>query len=102
DRQMQFQAQRYLRQAVDDNHAHGGTVIVMDPASGDIYAMATYPTFDPNAFSGVDEGLLVNRAGTDTWEPGSGTKTLTAAAALESGTVRTTDTFRVPATRTIE
>ncbi len=102
DRQMQFQAQRYLRQAVDANHARGGTVIVMDPASGDIYAMATYPTFDPNAFAGVDEGLLVNRAVTDTWEPGSVNKTITAAAALESGTVRTTDTFRVPATRTIE
>jgi cell division protein FtsI (penicillin-binding protein 3) len=102
DRQMQFQAQRYLRQAVQDNHAHGGMVIVMDPASGDIYAMATYPTFDPNAFAGVDPGLLVNRAVTDTWEPGSVNKTITAAAALESGAVRTTDTFRVPATRTIE
>ena len=102
DRQMQFQAQRYLRQAVEDNHAHGGTVIVMDPASGDIYAMATFPTFDPNAFAGADEALLVNRAVTDTWEPGSVNKTITAAAALESGAVRTTEAFRVPATRTIE
>jgi cell division protein FtsI (penicillin-binding protein 3) len=102
DRQMQFQAQRYLRLAVEDNHARGGTVIVMDPATGDIYAMATYPTFDPNAFAGTNEGLLVNRAVTDTWEPGSVNKTITAAAALESAAVQPTDTFRVPATRTIE
>jgi cell division protein FtsI (penicillin-binding protein 3) len=102
DRQMQFQAQRYLRQAVEDNHAHGGTVIAMDPATGDIYAMATYPTFDPTAFAGASEGLLVNRAVTDTWEPGSVNKTITAAAALQTGAVRPTDTFRVPATRTIE
>ncbi len=102
DRQMQFQTQRYLRQAVAANHAHGGTVIVMDPATGDIYAMATYPTFDPNAFAGATEGSLVNRAVTDTWEPGSVNKTITAAAALQTGAVQPTETFRVPATRTIE
>jgi cell division protein FtsI (penicillin-binding protein 3) len=102
DRQMQFQAQRYLQQAVAANHAHGGTVIVMDPQTGDIYAMATYPTFDPNAFATADESNLVNRAVTDTWEPGSVNKTITAAAALESGTVGPDQTFRVAATRTIE
>jgi cell division protein FtsI (penicillin-binding protein 3) len=102
DRQMQFQTQRYLRQTVEANHARGGTVIVMDPATGDIYAMATYPTFDPNAFANANEGSLVNRAVTDTWEPGSVNKTITAAAALQSGAVRPTDTFAVPATRTIE
>jgi cell division protein FtsI (penicillin-binding protein 3) len=102
DRQMQFQAQQYLRQAVLANHARGGTVVVMDPRTGDIYAMATYPTFDPNAFSSAKPSLFVNRAVTDTWEPGSVNKTITAAAALESGVVDPTDTFRVSATRTIE
>lgn len=102
DRQMQFQTQMYLRQAVAANHAKGGTVIVMDPRSGEIYAMATYPTFDPNAFSTADQSTLVNRAVTDTWEPGSVNKTITAAAALSSGAVRATDTFQVPGTRTIE
>jgi cell division protein FtsI (penicillin-binding protein 3) len=52
---MQFQTQMYLRQAVAANHAKGGTVIVMDPRTGEIYAMATYPTFDPNAFSTADQ-----------------------------------------------
>lgn len=102
DRQMQFQTQVYLRQAVAANHAKGGTVIVMDPRTGEIYAMATYPTFDPNAFSAADPSTLVNRAVTDTWEPGSVNKTITAAAALSSGIVRPTDTFQVAGTRTIE
>jgi cell division protein FtsI (penicillin-binding protein 3) len=102
DRQMQFQTQVYLRQAVEANHAKGGTVIVMDPRTGEIYAMATYPSFDPNAFSTADPSHLVNRAVTDTFEPGSVNKTITAAAALSSGVVRPTDTFRVAGTRMIE
>jgi cell division protein FtsI (penicillin-binding protein 3) len=102
DRQMQFQTQLYLRQAVAATHAKGGTVIVMDPRTGEIYAMATYPTFDPNAFSTANPSTLVNRAVTDTWEPGSVNKTITAAAALSSGVVRPSDTFQVAGTRTIE
>ncbi len=91
-----------MQQAVKDNHARGGTVIVMDPLTGEIYAMATYPSFDPNDFGGLDPSLLVNRAVTDTWEPGSVNKTITAAAALESRAVTPSERFRVPATRTIE
>ena len=102
DRQMQFQTQVYLRQAVAANHAKGGTVIVMDPRTGEIYSMATYPTFDPNAFSTADPSTLVNRAVTDTWEPGSVNKTITAAAALSSGVVQPSETFQVAGTRTIE
>ena len=48
---MQFMAQTALARAVEANGAKGGTVVVMDPHSGDIYAMATYPWFDPNDFS---------------------------------------------------
>jgi cell division protein FtsI (penicillin-binding protein 3) len=102
DRQIQFQAQQYLRQAIKDNHAKGGTVIVMDPRTGEIYAMATSPSFDPNDFSGADPSRFVNRAVTDTWEPGSVNKTVTAAAALQTGAVSTTQRFIVPATRDID
>jgi cell division protein FtsI (penicillin-binding protein 3) len=102
DRDLEFQAQQYLRSAVKENGAKGGTVVVMDPRSGDIYAMATYPWFDPNAFSTFDASRFVNRAVTDTWEPGSVNKTITAAAALESGSVTPTETFRVPGTRDVE
>jgi cell division protein FtsI (penicillin-binding protein 3) len=102
DRDLEFQAQQYLRSAVKENGAKGGTVVVMDPRSGDIYAMATYPWFDPNAFATFDASRFVNRAVTDTWEPGSVNKTITAAAALESGSVTPTETFRVPGTRDVE
>ena len=72
DREIQFQAQRYLRDGGRENRAKGGTVVVMDPRTGDIYAMASYPWFDPNAVPRVparDRG----RTGrvTDAWEPGS-------------------------------
>ena len=48
DRDIQYRAQQSLADAVRRNHASGGTVIVMDPRTGDILAMATYPWFDPN------------------------------------------------------
>jgi cell division protein FtsI (penicillin-binding protein 3) len=102
DRQIQFQAQQYLHQAVVANHAKGGTVIVMDPLTFEILAMANDPSFDPNDFAGVNPSDLVNRAVTDTWEPGSVNKTITAAAALQSGVVTPAQRFRVGATRTIE
>jgi cell division protein FtsI (penicillin-binding protein 3) len=102
DRDLQFQSQQYLRAAVLRNQAKGGTIIVMDPHTGDIYAMATYPWFDPNTFASSDPSRFVNRAVTDTWEPGSVNKTITAAAALETGTVTPTDTFRVAGTRQVE
>src|SRR4029079_4762314 len=96
DRQMQFQTQMYLRQAVTANHAKGGSVIVMDPRTGEIYAMATYPSFDPNAFSTANPTSVVSRAWPDSWQPGSWNKTVTAAAALSSGAVRPSQTFQVP------
>src|SRR5262249_60651998 len=102
DRDLQFQAQQYLRAAVIKNRAKGGTIIVMDPHTGDIYAMATYPWFDPNSFASSDPSRFVNRAVTDTWEPGSVNKTITAAAALETGSVTPTETFQVAATRQVE
>jgi len=102
DRDLQFQAQQYLRTAVRANGAKGGTIVVMDPRTGDVYAMATYPWFDPNTFASADSSRFVNRAVTDTWEPGSVNKTITAAAALETGAVTATDTFRVAGTRQVE
>ena len=62
----------------------------MDPSTGDIYAMASYPWFDPNDFStcAADPEPCRNRAVTDTFEPGSVNKVITAAAALETGAGR--------------
>ncbi|TMK36448.1 MAG: penicillin-binding protein 2 [Actinobacteria bacterium] len=102
DRDLQFQAQEYLRTAVQQNRAKGGTIVVLDPHTGDVYAMASYPWFDPNSFASFDSTRYVNRAVTDTWEPGSVNKTITAAAALESGAVTPTERFEVPGTRQVE
>ena len=99
DRQMQYQAQRALADAVRSNGAKDGTIVVLDPATGDILAMASYPWFDPNRFSTASPDKWRNRAVTDTFEPGSVNKTITAAAALDSGAVSPIDTFEVPPSR---
>lgn len=101
DREIQYQAQAALRQAVEDNGAKGGTVVVMDPVTGDIYAMVSYPWFDPNRFTEFEAGNRRNRAVTDTWEPGSVNKIITAAAAIETGAVSLQERLSVPATRRV-
>lgn len=83
DRDLQFQAQAALRDAVEAQHARGGTVIVMDPRTGDVLAMVSYPWFDPNAFAEADPAAYRNRAITDMFEPGSTNKVITAAAAVQ-------------------
>jgi cell division protein FtsI (penicillin-binding protein 3) len=97
DRQMQYAVQQALQDDVVANHAKGGTVVVMDPATGDIYAMATYPSFDPSHIVAGQEELWRDRAVTDTLEPGSVSKIITAAAALQTGAVNIEQRFRVPA-----
>src|SRR5204863_5358608 len=71
DREIQYQAQEALAHAVEANGAKAGTVIVMDVRTGDIYAMASVPSFDPNRFAQVDPDRRRHRALTDAFEPGS-------------------------------
>jgi cell division protein FtsI (penicillin-binding protein 3) len=101
DREMQYMAQQYLREAVKGNHAKGGTMVVLEPTTGDVLAMASYPTYDPNRFLDFQAANRVNRAVVDAWEPGSVNKIVTAAAALETRSVRLDERFTVPATRAI-
>jgi cell division protein FtsI (penicillin-binding protein 3) len=96
DRDIQYRVQLELRRAVTRNRARSGTVIVMDPHSGDILAMATYPWFDPNRFSSSPERLLRNPAIVDVYEPGSVNKVITASAALQAGAWSTTKRLVVP------
>jgi cell division protein FtsI (penicillin-binding protein 3) len=96
DRQIQYRAQQALAAAVAANHAKAGTIVVMDPRTGDVYAMASVPGFDANRFAQVDPDVWRNRAITDAFEPGSVLKVVTAAAALETGTVSMTERFQVP------
>jgi len=96
DRDRQFQAQAALRDVVETQHAHGGTVIVMDPRNGDVLAMVSYPWFDPNAFSEADPAAYRARAVTDMFEPGSTNKVITAAAAVQEGAVPLDRRLSVP------
>jgi cell division protein FtsI (penicillin-binding protein 3) len=96
DKDLQFQAERALASAVTSNGAKGGTVIVLDPASGDILTMATFPGFDANAFSEAPPALTRNRSVTDVYEPGSVNKVITAAAALEEGVLGIRERLLVP------
>jgi len=83
DQYLQFVAERELRTGVEANHAAGGTAIVMDPHTGEILALANWPTFNPNAFSRVEDDTRRNRAIQTLYEPGSTFKIVTASAALE-------------------
>jgi cell division protein FtsI (penicillin-binding protein 3) len=96
DREVQYLAQEALQRAVKENGAKGGTIVVMDARTGDVYAMASYPWFDPNEFETAERDAIRNRAVTDMFEPGSVNKVVTAAAALETGAVGLREVFRVP------
>ena len=96
DREVQYLAQEALERAVKENGAKGGTVVVMDARTGDVFAMASYPWFDPNAFEVAERDAIRNRAVTDMFEPGSVNKVVTAAAALETGAVGLREVFQVP------
>ena len=96
DREVQYLAQEALQRAVKENGAKGGTIVVMDARTGDVYAMASYPWFDPNDFETAERDAIRNRAVTDMFEPGSVNKVVTAAAALETGVVGLREVFRVP------
>lgn len=96
DREIQYLAQEAIRRAVANNGAKAGTIVVMDPRTGDVSAMASYPWFDPNGFREAERGAIRNRAVTDMFEPGSVNKVVTAAAALESGAVGVREVFDVP------
>ncbi|HEY7661426.1 MAG TPA: penicillin-binding protein 2 [Actinomycetota bacterium] len=85
DRELQFHVEQALAAAVQTQRARGGIVIVMEPNTGEILAMATAPGFDPNAFDASPPATYRNRALTDAFEPGSTNKVITAAAAVQEG-----------------
>lgn len=78
-----------LRKGVERAGAASGTAIALDPKTGEILAIATYPGYDPNNVKGADPASIRVRAITDTYEPGSTMKVVTAAAAIEEGAIRT-------------
>lgn len=88
DRDVQFWVESELKAAIEAYQAYRGTVIVMDPSTGDVLALANYPTMDPNRFLEIeDPGLLENPAVQAVYEPGSIMQALTVASALETGAI---------------
>ncbi len=85
DQRLQYMAYRELRSAVLDNEADGGVAIMMDATSGEVLAMANYPSYNPNNRTELDPKGLRNQAVVDVFEPGSVMKPLAMMAVLESG-----------------
>lgn len=96
DKDIQYQAQVELTAAVEKWKAKSGTVIIMDPQTGEIFAMASTPGFNPNEFGDAKPEALRNRAITDTYEPGSTVKSLTAAAVIDKGLYGPESMFSLP------
>jgi len=88
DKAIQHIAERELALGVRTFEARGGSVVVMDPSSGEILALANYPPFNPNEPSKHPIAHRRNRAVVDRFEPGSTVKPFTMAAALASGAVK--------------
>ncbi|MEV4896016.1 penicillin-binding transpeptidase domain-containing protein, partial [Nonomuraea sp. NPDC055795] len=95
DRDIQWAAQKSIAEQVQAVGAESGTVIVMDVKTAQIVAMANAPELDLNNWRQAPQENYINRAAADVFEPGSTNKVITAAAALESGAVRPTTSFRV-------
>lgn len=97
DRSIQAAMERIAQKALEDSGAESASILVMDPESGEMLAMATTPSFDPNQYQLYGEvfpqGSHYNRAISQLYEPGSVFKVLTMAAALDSGSVTPETTF---------
>ncbi len=88
DEVIQYIAEKELEEAVTKARAKSGTVIVLDPQTGAVLALAISPRFDPNAVASLTADRWRNRALTDAYEPGSTMKALVAAAALEENVMK--------------
>ncbi|HPU79492.1 penicillin-binding protein 2 [Accumulibacter sp.] len=88
DSKIQYLAYSHLKQAIAENNAKAGGVVVLDVRTGEIVALANWPTYNPNNREGLSGGQLRNRAVTDTFEPGSTLKPFTIGLALENAKVR--------------
>jgi len=97
DTHLQHIAERELARTVREHQADAGTVVMLDPATGEVLALANWPTFNPNRFSEYKATARRNRAIQDIYEPGSTFKLVTAAAALQEGVVSRDERFDVSA-----
>jgi cell division protein FtsI (penicillin-binding protein 3) len=102
DSRLQYLAFRELKAAVEANKAKGGGLVILDARSGEILALANWPSYNPNNRTRGARDRMRNRALTDTFEPGSTLKPFTIAAALETGKIQPTSIIdTAPGTLTI-
>jgi cell division protein FtsI (penicillin-binding protein 3) len=93
DEQIQYIAERELATAMEQTHAVTGTIIVQNPHTGEILALANQPTFNPNLTKEITPERLKNHAVSDVYEPGSTFKVVTISAALEEKLTRPDEVF---------
>ena len=102
DTRLQYLAFRELKAAIDANKAKAGGLVILDVHTGEILALANWPTYNPNSRNKVAREKMRNRALTDVFEPGSTLKPFTIAAALDAGRIRTDTVIQTaPGTLTI-
>jgi len=93
DEVIQFFAEHHLSKQIKKYHAKSGVAIVMNPNTGEIYAIANMPQYNPNNYSSYKPKRWINAAVSNAYEPGSIFKPILAAAAIDSGTARPQDIF---------
>jgi cell division protein FtsI (penicillin-binding protein 3) len=91
DEKIQYIAEKELAQAIQETHAKSGTVIVENPNSGELLAVANWPTFNPNAAKDSPPDARVDRAASALYEPGSVFKIVTLSAAIDQGVTNPDD-----------
>jgi cell division protein FtsI (penicillin-binding protein 3) len=87
DSKIQYIAFTHLKQAVEENKAKAGAIVVLDVQTGEVLALANMPTFNPNVREGRNVNHVRNRVFTDTYEPGSTLKPFTIALAMDRGLI---------------
>ncbi|PKH32907.1 penicillin-binding protein 2 [Pseudomonas prosekii] len=95
DLRLQYLANRELRNAIIENGAKAGSLVIMDVKSGEILAMVNQPTYNPNNRRNLQPAMMRNRAMIDVFEPGSTMKAISMSAALETGRWKPSDTVEV-------
>ncbi len=95
DLRLQYLASRELRNAIVENEAKAGSLVIMDVKTGEVLAMVNQPTYNPNNRKTMFPASMRNRAITDVFEPGSTMKPISMSAALETGRWKPTDKVEV-------
>lgn len=94
DRNVQAYAEKALKTGLDRSHATNGSVVILDPQSGKVLAMANYPTYNPGEFTRVEDASVFNNPVVDMpYEPGSDIKTFTVAIGLDKGVLQPDSTY---------